>query len=70
MARKSQDDLGQLLARALGLHQSAQLKDAERLMAAVEKVCAAGVLTPDVGGTATTKQVTDAVIDAIHGSNV
>ena len=28
------------------------------------------MLTPDLGGTATTKQVTDAVIDAIHGSNV
>ena len=43
---------------------------ATRLMAAVEKVCAAGILTPDVGGKATTKEVTDAVIDAIHGSNV
>ena len=48
-----------------------QEKDAAtRLMAAVEKVCAAGVLTPDVGGTATTKEVTEAVIDAILGSNV
>jgi len=46
-------------------------KDAAvRLMTAVERVCAAGVLTPDVGGKATTKEVTDAVIDAIHGSNV
>src|SRR3954469_21607574 len=46
-------------------------KDAAiRLMAAVERVCAAGVLTPDVGGKATTKDVTDAVIEAIHGSNV
>jgi len=45
-------------------------KDAAmRLMAAVERVCAAGVLTPDVGGKATTKEVTDAVIDAINGSN-
>jgi tartrate dehydrogenase/decarboxylase/D-malate dehydrogenase len=42
---------------------------ARRLMAAVEKVCAAGVLTPDVGGTATTHEVTDAVIEAVHGSN-
>lgn len=40
-----------------------------RLMAAVERTCAAGVLTPDVGGKATTKEVTRAVIDAIHGSN-
>jgi tartrate dehydrogenase/decarboxylase/D-malate dehydrogenase len=39
-------------------------------MAAVEKVCAAGILTPDVGGKATTKEVTEAIIDTIHGSNV
>jgi tartrate dehydrogenase/decarboxylase/D-malate dehydrogenase len=43
---------------------------ATRLMAAVEKVCAAGILTPDVGGKATTREVTDAVIESIHGSNV
>jgi tartrate dehydrogenase/decarboxylase/D-malate dehydrogenase len=42
----------------------------ERLMRAVERVTAAGILTPDVGGSATTKDVTDAVIDAIHSSNV
>lgn len=43
---------------------------AARLMAAVERTCAAGVLTPDVGGKATTREVTRAVVDAIHGSNV
>lgn len=43
---------------------------AERLMTAVERVCAEGITTPDIGGTATTKQVTDAVVQAIHGSNV
>jgi tartrate dehydrogenase/decarboxylase / D-malate dehydrogenase len=42
---------------------------AQRLMHAVERVTQAGVLTPDVGGTATTQQVTDAVIDAIHSAN-
>lgn len=40
-----------------------------RLMAAIEKVCAAGILTPDVGGTSTTQEVTDAVIEAIRGDN-
>jgi tartrate dehydrogenase/decarboxylase/D-malate dehydrogenase len=40
-----------------------------RLMRAIEQVCSAGILTPDVGGTATTQQVTDAVIGAILGSN-
>ncbi len=40
-----------------------------RLMKAIEEVCAAGIMTPDVGGTATTAEVTDAVINAIRGSN-
>ncbi|SEK98908.1 tartrate dehydrogenase/decarboxylase / D-malate dehydrogenase [Kosakonia sacchari] len=38
---------------------------AERLMAAVEQVSAAGIFTPDVGGKATTHEVTEAVIHAI-----
>ena len=43
---------------------------AAMLMVAVEQVCAAGVLTPDLGGTATTKEVTRAVCAAIAGINV
>jgi tartrate dehydrogenase/decarboxylase/D-malate dehydrogenase len=43
---------------------------AARLMKALEHVTAAGILTPDVGGTATTKDVTAAVVDAIHSSNL
>lgn len=42
---------------------------AARLMAAVERVCADGVTTPDVGGNATTREVTDAVIRALRGAN-
>lgn len=38
---------------------------AARLMAAVEAVCAKGIMTPDVGGTANTREVTQAVIRAI-----
>ncbi len=43
---------------------------AARLMQAVERVTAAGILTPDVGGTANTKDVTQAVCEAIAGSNI
>ncbi len=43
---------------------------AERLMSAIERTTAAGVLTPDVGGDATTHDVTRAVIEAIHTSNI
>src|SRR5215203_1853496 len=43
---------------------------AERLMRAVERVTADPSLhTPDLGGSATTRQVTDAVIAAIQGDN-
>jgi len=45
-------------------------KAANRLMTAVETVCADGVTTPDIGGTATTQQVTDAVCEAIRVSNL
>ncbi|MFN3661348.1 tartrate dehydrogenase [Yoonia sp.] len=43
---------------------------AKRLMRAVEAVCASGVMTPDVGGTANTQQVTDAVCEAIRTTNI
>lgn len=42
---------------------------AARLMKAVERVTGDGVVTPDVGGKATTQDVTDAVIAAINGAN-
>ncbi|MEZ2578011.1 tartrate dehydrogenase [Buttiauxella ferragutiae] len=44
----------------LGEHEASQ-----RLMQAIEEVCSAGIKTPDVGGKATTQDVTDAVISAI-----
>ena len=39
------------------------------LMRAVEQVCAAGITTPDLGGRATTSEVTRAVCEAIRGAN-
>jgi tartrate dehydrogenase/decarboxylase / D-malate dehydrogenase len=44
---------------------------AGRLMRAIEKVTADPALhTPDLGGNATTRQVTDAVIEALRGDNI
>jgi tartrate dehydrogenase/decarboxylase / D-malate dehydrogenase len=43
---------------------------AASLMRAVEEVTGNRVLTPDVGGQATTKEVTEAVCRAIRSSNV
>ena len=43
---------------------------ARRLMSAVEKVCAAGITTPDIGGASTTREVTDLVCETIRGSNI
>jgi tartrate dehydrogenase/decarboxylase/D-malate dehydrogenase len=43
---------------------------ADRLMRAVERVTGDPKLhTPDLGGKATTRQVTDAVCEALHGDN-
>ncbi len=39
------------------------------LMRAVEQVCAAGIVTPDLGGKATTQEVTRAVCEAVRGMN-
>lgn len=40
---------------------------ADQLMKSVERVCASGVMTGDLGGTATTKEVTAAVVADING---
>ena len=42
---------------------------AASLMRAMEQVCAAGIVTPDLGGKATTAEVTRAVCEAIRGTN-
>jgi tartrate dehydrogenase/decarboxylase / D-malate dehydrogenase len=62
--------LGCFWTGAMLLEHLGEAAAARRLMAAVEAVTARGeVLTPDLGGTATTAQVTDAVIAAVEGAN-
>jgi tartrate dehydrogenase/decarboxylase/D-malate dehydrogenase len=53
---------GAMMLEHLGEPQAAQ-----RLMSAIEAVTGSGVLTPDLGGKATTAQVTRAVVERITG---
>jgi tartrate dehydrogenase/decarboxylase / D-malate dehydrogenase len=55
---------GAMLLEHLGEKRAADL-----LMRAVEQVCAAGIMTPDLGGKATTKEVTRAVCEAVRAIN-
>ena len=55
---------------ALMLEHLGEPRAAAALMTAIEQVCAAGILTPDIGGTSTTKDVTRAMVDAIRGANM
>ena len=55
---------------ALMLDHLGESNSARRLDAAIERIAREGrVLTPDLGGTATTEQVTDAVIAALEHGN-
>jgi tartrate dehydrogenase/decarboxylase/D-malate dehydrogenase len=54
---------------AMMLEHLGEAAAATTLMTAVEQVCADGVLTPDLGGSATTAEVTRAVVAALKGAN-
>ena len=41
---------------------------ATKILTAIDEVCMAGIMTPDVGGKSSTKEVKDAVINAIQNS--
>jgi tartrate dehydrogenase/decarboxylase / D-malate dehydrogenase len=73
------DIMGQGIANPIGSFWSAAMmlehigepQAAARLMAAVERVTGAGKTMPrDLGGMATTRQVTDAVLEALRTDNV
>ncbi len=62
--------LGTFWTSAMMLEHLGEAPAARRLMAAVEAVTARGaVLPPDLGGSATTAEVTEAVIAAVQGAN-
>ena len=47
-----------------------EVEASQQLMRAIERVGETGIMTPDVGGTATTKEVTEAMCRAIRGQNI
>jgi isocitrate dehydrogenase (NAD+) len=57
--------IGAILSAALLLDYLKESASANRVRAAVDRVVQSGTLTPDLGGNATTQQVTSAVIDAL-----
>ncbi len=58
--------VGALWTAALMLEHLGEAVAAQRLMRAVEEVTGSGVRTPDLGGSASTREVTGAVCDAIR----
>jgi tartrate dehydrogenase/decarboxylase / D-malate dehydrogenase len=62
--------IGTFWSATMMLEHLGQKPAADRLMRAIEKVTADPSLhTPDLGGSATTQQVTEAVVQAIRGDN-
>jgi tartrate dehydrogenase/decarboxylase/D-malate dehydrogenase len=61
--------VGSFWSAAMMLEHLGEAGAAQALMIAVEQVCAAGITTPDLGGKATTKEVTQAVCAALAGVN-
>ncbi len=61
--------VGSFWTAAMMLDHLGERDGAALLMRAVEQVCAAGILTPDLGGRATTNEVTRAVCEAVRGAN-
>ena len=61
---------GTFWSASMMLEHLGEKRAADRLMAAIEQVTAdRGLHTPDLGGKATTRMVTDAVLDAVRGKN-
>jgi tartrate dehydrogenase/decarboxylase/D-malate dehydrogenase len=65
MGKGIANPIGSFWTAVLMLEHLGEVAASRRLMTAIERVTAAGQLTPDLGGTATTAQVTEAVCRAL-----
>ena len=70
MGKGIANPIGSFWSAAMMLEHLGEAAAAARLMTAIERVTAAGEAMPrDLGGTATTRQVTDAVLAALRLEN-
>ena len=70
MGKGIADPIGSFWSAAMMLEHLGEPAAAQRLMTAVERVTGAGKVMPrDLGGTATTREVTDAVLAALKLEN-
>jgi tartrate dehydrogenase/decarboxylase/D-malate dehydrogenase len=65
VGRDLANPIGMVLSAAMMLDDLGRGESAGRVRAAVASACAAGILTPDVGGSATTSEVSDAILRGI-----
>lgn len=70
MGKGISNPIGTFWSAVMMLEHLGEPDAAKRLMAAIERVTEAGdILTQDLGGNATTREVTDAICNAIRGAN-
>jgi len=70
MGRGIANPIGSFWTAVLMLQHLGEIEAADRLMAAIERVTGSrSVLSPDLGGSSKTSEVTTAVCDALHGPN-
>ena len=70
MGKGISNPIGSFWSAVMMLEHLGELRAAKQLMAAIERVTEEGdVLTRDLGGQATTREVTDAICNAIRGTN-
>jgi tartrate dehydrogenase/decarboxylase/D-malate dehydrogenase len=65
VGRRLANPIGTILSAAMMLEDLGRSESADRVRSAVASACAAGILTPDVGGRATTDEVADAIVRAL-----
>jgi tartrate dehydrogenase/decarboxylase/D-malate dehydrogenase len=70
MGKGIANPIGTFWSGAMMLEHLGEAAAATMITDAIARVTASGLLTADLGGSATTQQVTDAVIAAIEGRNI